>query len=489
MAIFHCSIKIISRANGRSAVASAAYRSGEKLHNDETGITHDFTKKGGVVFSEICIPDNAPREFYNREYFWNEVQKVEKRADAQLAREIEIALPREFTREQQKECVRNYIQDNFVSKGMCVDWALHDKGNGNPHAHIMLTVRAFDSNGKWIAKQKTSFAYDENGQKIPIIDGTTGEQKVRIREGKGSEKMWVRISIPSNDWNDHSKAEEWREAWAAECNKLLPANVQLDHRSYEKQGIEKIATIHEGFTARDIEKNGGTSTKCELNRKIKKYNSIYENVRALAVDFTESIIEKARSIINGFNEFRRSGADVGNTRQNAENLRGTADGSRTFGNAELTLERITRGNNAVRENIEQRKSDTKITEQKISGTESDIKNTNRIIEKFKRIIETKEREKNERIRQLLERRKYTQYRGIVDGERGTSGTDTEALIREVRATADSARAEVDASRAERGNRDIKQQRLAIKRSRAYVEGKQAETSRSSMSGKSYDRER
>lgn len=253
---------------------------------------------------------------------------MEKRADAQLAREIEVALPREFTREQQKECVRYYIQDNFVSKGMCVDWALHDKGDGNPHAHIMLTVRAFDDKGKWIAKQKTSFAYDENGQKIPIVDETTGEQKVRIREGKGTEKMWVRISVPSNDWNDHSKAEEWREAWATECNKLLPADIQLDHRSYEKQGIEKIATIHEGFVARDIEKNGGTSTKCELNREIKKYNSIYENVRALAVEFTQSIIEKARIIINGFNEFRRSSANVGNTRENADNLRRTTDGSR-----------------------------------------------------------------------------------------------------------------------------------------------------------------
>lgn len=158
MAIFHCVIKIISRSSGRSAVASAAYRSGKKLYNNETGITHDFTKKGGVIFSEISIPDNAPREFLNREYFWNEVQKIEKRADAQLAREIEIALPQEFTREKQIECVKDYINNNFVSKGMCADWGLHDKGDGNPHVHIMLTVRAFDDKGKWIAKQRTSFA-------------------------------------------------------------------------------------------------------------------------------------------------------------------------------------------------------------------------------------------------------------------------------------------------------------------------------------------
>lgn len=487
--MFHCSIKIISRASGRSAVASAAYRSGEKLYNDETGITHDFTKKGGVVFSEICIPDNAPREFCNREYFWNEVQKVEKRADAQLAREIEVALPKELTREQQIETVRNYIQKNFVSKGMCADWALHDKGDGNPHAHIMLTVRAFDEKGKWVAKQKTSFAFDEEGKKIPIIDEATGEQKVRIREGKGAEKLWVRISVPSNDWNDHSKAEEWREAWAVECNKLLPADKQIDHRSYEKQGIDKIATIHEGVVARDIEKNGGISTKCELNREIKKYNSIYANAKALAFEFTQRIIEKARSIINGFNEFRRGNSDIGNTRKYADNLRTIADGNRAVGTDELTLERITRGNSGVREYIEQRKSDTKVTEQKIDRTESDIEATNRIIEEFTRMIKSKERKKNERVRQLLERRKHTQYRGTPDGERGASGTDTEALIREIRATTDSARATVDASRNERENRELEQQRLTAKGSRTEVEGKQAETGRSGKTRKNHERDR
>lgn len=489
MAIFHCSIKIISRASGRSAVASAAYRSGEKLYNDETGITHDFMRKGGVVFSEICIPDNAPKEFGNREYFWNEVQKVEKRTDAQLAREIEVALPREFTREQQKKCVRNYIQENFVSKGMCADWALHDKGDGNPHAHIMLTVRAFDDKGKWIAKQKTSFAYDENGQKIPIIDKATGEQKVRIREGKGTEKMWVRISLPSNDWNDRSKAEEWRKAWATECNKLLSTDKQIDHRSYEKQGIDKIATVHEGVVAKDIEKNGGISTKCELNREIKRYNSIHAKAKALALEFTRSIIEKARSIINGFNEFRRSNSDIGNTRKYADNFRRTANRNRAVGNDELTLERIVRGNNAVRESIEQRKSDTEITEQKISGTESDIENTNRIIEEFKGMIEVKEKEKNERVRQLLNRRSRTRYRGIADGECGASGTDTEALIREIRATTDSARATVDASRNERENREFEQQRFTTKGSRTEVEGKQAEVGRSGKTRKDFKRSR
>ena len=153
MSIYHCSIKIISRAGGRSAVASAAYRSGEKLDNGETGIVHDFTHKGGVVMTEIILPINAPERFYNRETLWNEVQKIEKLSDAQFAREVEVALPVEMNREQQTECLRDYINENFVNQGMIADWALHDKGDGNPHAHIMLTMRGIDEHEQWLHKQ------------------------------------------------------------------------------------------------------------------------------------------------------------------------------------------------------------------------------------------------------------------------------------------------------------------------------------------------
>ena len=122
-------------------MAAAAYRSGEKLTNEWDGITHDYTKKRGVVYSEILLPANAPSSFSDRSTLWNSVEKIEKNRDAQLAREIEIALPNEIDRQSQIRLVRKYVQDIFVSAGMCADYSIHDKGDGNPHAHIMLTLR------------------------------------------------------------------------------------------------------------------------------------------------------------------------------------------------------------------------------------------------------------------------------------------------------------------------------------------------------------
>ena len=144
MAIYHCSIKIISRGKGKSAVAAAAYRSGENLTNEYDGITHDYTRKGGVVYTEILLPDHAPAEYADRAVLWNAVEKIEKAKNAQLAREIEIALPHELTREQGISLVREYVKEQFVNAGMCADIAIHDKEDGNSHAHVMLTIRPIE---------------------------------------------------------------------------------------------------------------------------------------------------------------------------------------------------------------------------------------------------------------------------------------------------------------------------------------------------------
>lgn len=291
MPIYHCSIQIIGRSSGRSAVAAAAYRAAEKLEDKETGLTHDHTKKQGVVHREIMLSEYAPEEYKNREILWNEVQKIEKRSNAQLAREIEVALPRELSRADQMIAVRVYMQMNFVEKGMCADWVLHDKGDGNPHAHIMLTTRPIRKNGRWGDKQKSVYKLDGQGNKIAVIDPDTGKQKVRIRKGKGEEKLWERVTVPVNDWNSPGKAEEWRKAWADCLNALLPAEKQVDHRSYARQGIAQEPTIHEGYAARKREKQGRAADRCQINRDIRSRNALLQHLQTKIKEIAAELAE------------------------------------------------------------------------------------------------------------------------------------------------------------------------------------------------------
>lgn len=268
MAIYHFSAKIISRSNGKSAVASAAYRSGSKLVDFEDGSIKNYKRKTEVAHSEILLPDNAPAEFVNREILWNEVQKVEKNSNAQLAREIEIALPVELSVDDNIELLREYCQKQFVDEGMVADINIHNK-TGNPHAHVMLTMRAFNEQGKWLPKERKAYALDANGNKIPILD-PKGNQKVEKKTGR---KLWERISVPTNNWNDQSNAERWREAWATAVNEKLQCQA-IDHRSYEKQGIDKVPTIHIGVAAAAMEKRGIATEKGNHNRKVAKANAL-----------------------------------------------------------------------------------------------------------------------------------------------------------------------------------------------------------------------
>ena len=292
MPIYHCSIQIIGRSSGRSAVAAAAYRAAEKLEDKETGLTHDYTKKQGVVHREIMLPEYAPEEYKNREVLWNEVQKAEKRSDAQLFREIEVALPRELSFQNQIAVVQVYIRMNFVEKGMCADWVLHDKGDGNPHAHIMLTTRPIKENGQWGQKQKSVYKLDTEGNKIPVIDPVTGKQKIGAR----GRKIWQRETVQTNDWNSPGKAEEWRKAWADCLNAVLPAEKQVDHRSYVRQGIDQEPTIHEGYAARKMEKQGRTADQCQMNREIRSRNAL---LRRLQMKLKEIAAELAEIVKKG----------------------------------------------------------------------------------------------------------------------------------------------------------------------------------------------
>jgi len=485
MSIYHCSIKIISRSGGRSAVASAAYRSGEKLYNDETGIIHDFTKKGGVIINEIMLPANAPERYEEREILWNEVQKIEKRSDAQFAREVEVALPSEMSRTEQIECVRNYIQNNFVDKGMIADWALHDKEDGNPHAHIMLTMRGLDEHEKWLQKQKTVFANskDEEGRaiynpelpvydpkdrentskyRIPVFD-ENGEQKTRVRKGKGTEYLWEKISIPLNDWNDHSQAELWRSSWADHCNKYLDKEHQIDHRSYERQGIDKEPTIHEGVTARQIEVEGKVADRCQINRDIKERNSIREQMKKLAMEITEIITEKARSIYGRFKEFRGSLGHLEYAKSDDGDIGKSANGDRKSDNRKSEPER-TIGR------IHEFKRAADRTDKEAEKTDREIAATDQRITELREAVNKREVDRNERLRKLKERRSASLHDGGDAGsDRGFAESTSNGSREELRSTKEDITAFLANLSAKERGAEEKRENRENERERSHIE--------------------
>ncbi len=199
MALFHLSVKVISRSSGRSAVAAAAYRGAERLHDERLDRDHDFTNKDGVVHSEVMLPEDAPAEFADREKLWNAVEAAEKRKDAQLSREVEFAIPRELSKEQGIELAREFVQTEFVEKGMIADlnvhWDIGADGQAKPHAHVMLTMREVGKDG---------------------------------------------FGVKVRDWNKTELVEQWRERWAEHVNERLAEldiDARVDHRSLQAQGI------------------------------------------------------------------------------------------------------------------------------------------------------------------------------------------------------------------------------------------------------------
>jgi len=482
MAIYHCSIQIIGRSDGKSAIASAAYRSGQKLYDEETGLTHDFTKKRGVAFTEFMLPAHAPPEYSDRNVLWNAVQKVEKKSNAQLAREIEVALPNELSRACQIEIVRRYVQENFISVGMCADWALHDKGDGNPHAHIMLTTRPLKPDGTWAAKEKKTYALDEAGNRIPLLDSVSGNQKL----GKRNEKLWKRITVEANDWNDRGNAEIWRKSWADICNEYLSFSQQIDHRSYKRQGIDLEPTIHEGYRARKMEQAGFVSDRCEYNRIVKAINALKTKWLQTVRELQQTIMEKGKILYERITEylgrnhedFFRTGRDTGHYGEPAE---GTGFSSEYHSDA-----------GQIAEEIERRKWEAVGRKPGISRTESAITDTESAIAGIMQRVKEKARARDERIRKLKERRRLTESVGrLTDEERGLSPSDnpvgesdTDAFIRQAKAEiADTIHAINDSparardSELERSYRQTGRERFGTGGEREAEKGKSADTER------------
>lgn len=322
MAIYHCSCNVISRSNGRSAVGASAYRSGEKLTNEYDGITHDYTRKGGVVYSEIMLPQNAPTEWNDRSNLWNAVEKIEKSSNAQLSREYNIALPRELSRAEQIKLTQTIAQENFVSKGQCVDIAIHDKEDGNPHAHIMTTMRPIDENGKWESKAeqiylcknakgeekgftkkeleepknaewKKQHYYSKNGdpkgKKIYLSEYEKANnpkyaEYERIKNNRQPKTEKFGKQNPTMEhWNSTEYLMQVRENVAKAINSELKKKgieQEVSCKSFKEQEVEKIPTIHIGATANAMEKRGIETERGNINREIEKANKELEIIRA-----------------------------------------------------------------------------------------------------------------------------------------------------------------------------------------------------------------
>jgi hypothetical protein len=246
VAIYHFSVKIISRSKGSSSIASAAYRSGQKLEDERTGLIHDYTRKTGVEYNEILAPESATECGNNRKDLWNTVEASEKRKDAQLAREINAALPIELNKDQQIELINGYVKESFVDKGMIADISIHDNNKGNPHVHIMLTTREITEKG---------------------------------------------FGKKNREWNKKENIDQWREQWAVHTNRSLEKcgfKERVDHRTLKEQGIDRIPEIHVGVHANAMEKKGMETERGNLNREIKELN----NKRVIAIDEYRELFKK-----------------------------------------------------------------------------------------------------------------------------------------------------------------------------------------------------
>ena len=273
MALFHFHVDQIGRSAGRSAVACAAYRSGEKLYSEYYGETSDYTRKGGVMYSEIMLPPHAPMAYADRQTLWNAVEKAERRHDAQLAYSFDIALQNELTFEENLEVARAFLLQYFVGDGMTVDFCVHDPerdGIQNPHFHVMVPIRPLNPDGTWGAKQHRVYHLDENGE--------------RIRDEHGN---YVFDAIATTDWGKPETLELLLEQWANMVNAKFAQkglSCRIDHRSYEDQALDILPTVHEGPVVRQMEQKGIRTEKGELNRWIKATNRILKNLKQRIAD-------------------------------------------------------------------------------------------------------------------------------------------------------------------------------------------------------------
>ena len=335
MAIYHLEAKVVGRGAGRSAVAASAYLSCSRLYNDYDGIQHDYTKKQGLVWQEVFLPEYAPQEWQDREKLWNAVEKVETAKDSRLAREFVVALPIELSREQQIELLQDFIREQFVSDGMCADAAIHDTDGHNPHAHILLTVRPLDERSKWQYKTEKEYLCMRNGEergftaaefKSAQNDGwekqypyKVGKKKVYMTPSAAEAQELIRADKHpkstrygrqnpiSERWNSEEQLVSWRVAWADVTNRYLESagrEERIDHRSNAARGLDEIPTIHEGVTVQALERKGIVSDRCEMNRQIRADNALLRELKAEIKKLAALVARTVPAIAEGLEKLR-----------------------------------------------------------------------------------------------------------------------------------------------------------------------------------------
>ena len=339
MAIYHLEGKVVSRGTGRSAVAASAYLSCTNILNDYDGVRHDYTRKKGLVWREVFLPEFAPPEWKDRGILWNAVEEAEKTKDSRLAREFVPALPVELTPAQWQELLTDFIQDSFVAEGMCADVAMHDPHppGHNPHAHILLTVRPLDGQGRWQYKTEKEYLCvrdrEEKGFtaaefKAAQADGwekqypfKVGRKKVYMPPSEAEKHGYERASKHPKStkygrqnpiaerWNSEEQLVEWRKAWADVTNRYLERyghEERIDHRSHADRGLTEQPTIHEGVAARALEKKGIVSDRCEINRQIKADNALLRELRAAVKKMAQAVKDTLPAIAEAMEKLREN---------------------------------------------------------------------------------------------------------------------------------------------------------------------------------------
>ncbi len=338
MNYFHLEAKVVSRGAGRSAIAAAAYASCSRLYNDYDGLTHDYTRKHGCLYSEVFLPQYAPEEWKDRQLLWEAVESVEKTKDSRLARELVVALPSELSLDDWKGMLERFVREQGIDLGMCADVNIHDPypPGHNPHSHILFTMRPLDENGKWQAKTQKEYLCKRGGEERGF---TADEFKTAKTQGWEKQYMYqfeekkeyltpseaekiegcIRISkTPKSTrygrqnplterWNSEEQIFAWRKSWEIIINEEQERHGitdRVDCRSHAARGLTEQPTVHEGYHARKLESMGIVSDRCELNRQIRADNKLLRELKKQVQKLMKAVKENIPAIASALETLR-----------------------------------------------------------------------------------------------------------------------------------------------------------------------------------------